>query len=228
MATKAETQKPDSIDSAAPERDAAAGAATIEALMAAEPELVEATRLAWLWHGRQTRKGRPTSYLSHLFAVQGLVVEFGGGPDQTIAALLHDSLEDAETPAVRREREEIIVDRFEPEVLRIVLDCTDTTPEEAGAHKGPWRSRKERYLDQLRHAESASLLVAACDKLHNLGDLVRDLRHEGPATLDRFNAGAVEQTWYFETLASLFRPLVPRGLTREIDDLLEEFRRLCG
>jgi len=45
------------------------------------------------------------------------------------------------------------------------------------------------------------LLVAACDKRHNLGDLVRDLRHEGPATLDRFNAGALDQTWYFEALA---------------------------
>ena len=59
------------------------------------PRLVTATDLAWLWHGQQTRKGRSTSYLSHLLAVEGLVVECGGGPDEAIAALLHDSLEDA-------------------------------------------------------------------------------------------------------------------------------------
>lgn len=195
-----------------------------EALLAAERELVEATGLAWRWHGRQTRKGRSTPYMSHLLQVQGLVIQAGGTPPQAIAALLHDALEDASTPDERAARELEIGSRFEPDVLRIVLDCTDTTSAEAGERKGPWRERKERYLAQLGRARADSLLVAACDKRHNLGDLVRDLRSEGVATLARFNAGGREQVWYFDALTTLCRPAVPAWLAHDLDTLLAELR----
>jgi len=195
-------------------------------LLAAENQLVEATQLAWRWHGRQTRKGKTSPYMSHLLQVQGLVINAGGNAEQAIAALLHDSLEDAPNPEERADRETHIASRFGPAVLQIVLDCTDTTPAEAGSNKGPWRGRKERYLAQLRGAEPASLLVAACDKHHNLGDLVSDLRHEGPETLSRFNAGATEQIWYFDALARICNSSIPAQLARELDELVSELRRL--
>lgn len=201
---------------------------TPAAALAADAERqAEATALAWRWHGHQTRKGRPTSYMSHLLRVQGLVIEAGGDPDEAIAALLHDGLEDAPDPAARAGRERLIAERFGAAVLRIVLDCTDTLPGEAEATKGPWRERKERYLDQLRGADPASLRVAACDKRQNLGDLVSDLRQEGPATLERFNAGPDDQLWYFTNLAEICRPALPARLARELADLVEEFRALA-
>jgi len=187
-------------------------------------DLVEATRLAWQWHGHQTRKGKPTSYMSHLLQVQGLVLDCGGDGDQAVAALLHDALEDAETPDERAERERIIDRRFGRGVLQIVLDCTDTRPDEAGARKGPWQARKERYLAQLRDARAMSRLVAACDKRHNLAELVWDLRHEGPETFERFNAGPAAQLWYFESLIGVCRPDLPERLTVELSTLLEELR----
>ena len=187
-------------------------------------DLVEATRLAWCWHGHQTRKGKPTSYMSHLLQVQGLVLDCGGDGDQAVAALLHDALEDAESPDDRAERERIIDRRFGRGVLQIVLDCTDTLPDEAGDRKGPWRERKERYLAQLRDARAASRLVAACDKRHNLGELVWDLRHEGRATFARFNAGPAAQLWYFESLIGVCRPDLPGRLIGELSALLEELR----
>ena len=190
------------------------------------PRMAVATALAWEWHGEQTRKGRSTSYMSHLLQVQGLVIEAGGDAEQAIAALLHDGLEDAPDPPERARRETVIQEHFGGTVLQIVLDCTDTAPTEAGENKGPWRARKERYLDQLRAASVGSLLVAACDKRHNLGDLVSDLSQEGPATLDRFNAGAEEQIWYFEALIKICRPELPPRLARELKDLLAAFRDL--
>ena len=193
-----------------PDEDAA------QRLASNDVQLIEATRLAWRWHGHQTRKGKTTSYLSHLLQVQGLVIEHSGDDAQAIAALLHDALEDATTPSDRAERERIIRASFAPSVLRIVLDCTDTTPEEAGADKGPWRVRKERYIAQLEVADRESLLVAACDKRHNLGDLIADLREEGLATFSRFNAGAEDQLWYFETLEALFAPKIPVRLADEL------------
>jgi (p)ppGpp synthase/HD superfamily hydrolase len=188
--------------------------------------LLEATQLAWRWHGRQTRKGKPVSYMSHLLQVQGLVINAGGGAEEAIAALLHDSLEDAPSSEERMEREEQIAARFGPAVLRIVLDCTDTTATESDSNKGPWRERKERYLSQLRAADPASLLVAACDKRHNLGDLVWDLRHEGLETLSRFNAGAAEQIWYYESLAEICGSSIPPRLARELEHLVSNLRSL--
>lgn len=203
-----------------PEAEDEAERLSLEALDA----IVEATRLAWRWHGHQTRKGKPTSYMSHLLQVQGLVLDSGGDADQAIAALLHDALEDADSPAERAEREREIAARFGEAVLRIILDCTDTTPSEARLQKGPWRERKERYLAQLREAHPTSLLVAACDKRHNLADLVWDLRHEGSATFARFNAGPEEQVWYFESMLDSCRPGLPDRLARELEALLEELR----
>ncbi len=198
----------------------------VSALVAARPQLVEATRLAWEWHGDQTRKGKPVSYMSHLLQVEGLVIEAGGGAEEAIAALLHDSLEDAPDPTSRENREATIDARFGETVLQIVLDCTDTTPNQTGSSKGPWRERKERYLDQLRRAGPSSRLVAACDKCQNLGELVEDLRQEGLQTLDRFNAGGAEQLWYFEALAEIFRPTIPERLAWKIDELTNAFRSL--
>ncbi len=197
-----------------------------EAFLAEEQQLLEATQLAWRWHGLQTRKGKPVSYMSHLLQVQGLVIDAGGSPEEAIAALLHDSLEDASSPSDRAEREEVIATRFGATVLRIVLDCTDTTADEAGSEKGPWRERKERYLSQLRAADASSRLVAACDKRHNLGDLVSDLRHEGLETLSRFNAGAPLQVWYYEAVLKICGPSIPARLARDLDNLISNLREL--
>lgn len=198
--------------------------ASVESLMSAERLLIEATAMAWRWHGRQTRKGKANSYLSHLLQVQGLVIDAGGGADEAIAALLHDSLEDAPSRVERAARETEIASSFGPNVLQIVLDCTDTTIAETEASKGPWRQRKERYLAQLRNTDRASRLVAACDKRHNLGDLLCDLRHEGVSTLTRFNAGGIEQLWYYESLAAICRDAIPPRMAEELDSLIHALR----
>jgi (p)ppGpp synthase/HD superfamily hydrolase len=198
--------------------------AILARLVASRDALVAATDLAWTWHGPETRKGRSTSYLSHLLAVQGLVVECGGGPEEAIAALLHDALEDAPTREERGQREAVIRARFGEAVLRIVLDCTDTLPDETGRDKRPWRERKERFLANLVRAGRASRLVVACDKRHNLGDLVWDLHHEGPPTFARFNAGAAEQLWYFESVTRICAEAIPPRLALELDRLLIDLR----
>ena len=191
---------------------------------AARPRLVRAKAYAAEWHATQTRKGKATPYLSHLLIVEGLVIEYGGDPDQAIAALLHDALEDAPTPSDRATRAARIEQEFGLDVVRMILDCTDTTTAEAGDQKGPWRERKERYVAQLQRAHARSLLVAACDKRHNLGDLIADLKAEGTATFERFNAGPYAQLWYFESLLSLFRGRIPSRLDRDLGDLLAELR----
>jgi (p)ppGpp synthase/HD superfamily hydrolase len=193
--------------------------------------LLKATELALDWHTDQYRKGTDIPYWSHLAQVQGLVLEHGGDVDQAIAALLHDSLEDADSSADRADRERIIAHEFGADVLRIVLDCTDTGPDESAEDKKPWKERKQRYVDGLAKKSDRSLLVAACDKRHNLHALVWDIRSQGPGYLDKFNAGAEDQIWYFSELIGAFDTALAhvehhRRLVGELRSLLGEFESL--
>jgi (p)ppGpp synthase/HD superfamily hydrolase len=77
-------------------------------------------------HATQVRKGAGVPYISHLMAVSAIVLENDGTEDESIAALLHDAIEDQGGDATRQE----IFRRFGPEVAAIVDGCTDadTTP----------------------------------------------------------------------------------------------------
>ena len=193
--------------------------------------LLKATELALDWHADQYRKGTGIPYWCHLTQVQGLVLEHGGDVGQAIGALLHDSLEDAESPADRADREGTIEREFGTDVLRIVLDCTDTGAEESVEDKKPWKERKQRYVDGLSKKSERSLLVAACDKRHNLHALVWDVRSQGKGYLEKFNAGPEEQVWYFTELIGAFDAALGhaephRRLVDELRSLLAEFESL--
>ena len=73
-------------------------------------------------HGGQVRKGTSTPYVAHLLAVAATVLEYGGGEDLAIAALLHDSVEDQGGKA----RLEDVRNRFGKRVARVVGACSDS------------------------------------------------------------------------------------------------------
>ncbi len=182
-----------------------------------EKALVFATRL----HADQRRKGTPVPYISHLLAVASLVLEQGGDEDQTIAALLHDAVEDQGGQATLDE----IRRRFGDRVAEIVEECTDafTTP------KPPWRERKEAYLAHLPQASAAVRLVSVADKLHNARTILADYRQLGEALWDRFNGGKEGTLWYYRALVETFQaagwsfPLV-----EELDRVISELERLAS
>jgi (p)ppGpp synthase/HD superfamily hydrolase len=190
--------------------------------------LTRAAHFAIAWHAEQQRKGSEVPYVSHLFQVAGLVLEHGGDVDQAVAGFLHDCLEDAISPEQRRAREGILRDEFGEDVLRMVRACTDTEEHEVLGNKAPWKERKSRYLEHLVHADARCALVTACDKRHNLGALVGDMRAHGVQYLDRFNAGAADQVWYFEGIVEALRDRLPGRLAEELDLVLDDFRALVG
>ena len=170
-------------------------------------------------HGDQRRKGIDVPYSSHLLQVAGLVQEHGGDLEQTMAALLHDSVEDVDHVSY-----ELILERFGRDVADIVRDCTDTLPGEKRAAKRAWRTRKVEHLEQLKSAPSRSVLVAVCDKCHNLGATLMDLRDQGPGYLERFNSTPDEQLWYVEAVLEISRDRIPRRLVLEMEVLVAQFR----
>ncbi|MBK7841869.1 MAG: HD domain-containing protein [Candidatus Obscuribacter sp.] len=173
-------------------------------------KLSEAFGLAVKLHHGQTRKGTAIPYTSHLMSVSALVLEHGGDEDQAIAGLLHDALEDCGP-----EHAQTIKDRFGDRVLRIVESCTDGVPDGNG-HKPDWRARKEAYIAHLKDGPEESLLVSACDKLHNARAILMDLRTIGPAVFQRFKAGKDGTIWYYSCLSTIFLDRIPGALADEI------------
>lgn len=172
-----------------------------------EDRLAAALALAHEAHRTQKRKGTEIPYIAHPMAVSSLVLEYGGTEDQAIAALLHDAVEDGGEAYASR-----IGDAFGPDVLAMVRDCTDGTAESKAAaltleaKRANWRSRKLLYLEHLHElpATTPSVLVSACDKLHNARAVLDDLRHLGDMLFQRFTGGREGTLWYYAELARVF------------------------
>lgn len=155
-------------------------------------------------HAAQVRKGSQIPYLYHPIAVASLVIEFGGSEDQAIAGLLHDVVEDCGAAHAA-----VIRMQFGDDVAEIVEACTDGTAETKASHTTPedkrndWMRRKLTYVAHLSDAPDETLLVSACDKLHNARAIVQDLE-AGHDVFARFTGKRVGTLAYYYSLAKIF------------------------
>lgn len=172
-------------------------------------------------HREQSRKASPVPYLAHLLGVASLVLEYGGDQNQAIAGLLHDTIEDCpgdQAAAIKR--------GFGKDVLAMVQACSDS--DSGGGPKGPWRGRKQGYIDHLAGLPEGhrALLVSACDKLHNARSIRADLRQVGLPLWDRFNAPAEEQLWYYRSLVAAFAGNIGGPVVDELRRTVNDIARL--
>jgi (p)ppGpp synthase/HD superfamily hydrolase len=176
-------------------------------------------------HRGDLRKGKTVPYLSHLWAVAALVLEHGGDDEQVAAALLHDVVEDHGG----LERLADLRAEFGDEVARLVKALSDSVVDTtAGEEKAPWSKRKGDYLAHLATTDDRVRLISACDKLDNARGLLADVRAEGPATFQRFNAKEpADQLWYYRSLADILTAgdlptRLADDLRRTVDALAQE------
>jgi (p)ppGpp synthase/HD superfamily hydrolase len=192
--------------------------------MSAKPMLSarfeEAVKYALELHAHQTRKGGRIPYVSHLFSVTALVLEDGGSEDEAIAALLHDAVEDQGGKATREE----IRRRFGKKVVHIVDGCTDTDE----SPKPPWRERKQRYIEHIRHAPAEVRRVSLADKLHNARTILRDFRRSGDDVWDRFTGGKEGTLWYYRAMLDAYREAKGSYLFEELERVVSALERLAA
>ncbi len=184
------------------------------------PRFDQALQYTTLIHAGQTRKGTDIPYVSHLLAVAGLVLEYGGNEDEAVAALLHDAVEDAGG----RGRLEDIRGRFGDPVAAIVEACTDADV----IPKPPWRKRKEDYIAHLSTASPSARLVAICDKIHNASSVARDYRRHGEALWDRFNGKRDGTLWYYRALVTAFRQTGTSPLIEELNRIVTDIENMAA
>lgn len=182
---------------------------------------VDALAYAAQIHRMQMRKKTAIPYISHLMAVAGLVLEYGGDEDEAIAALLHDAPEDQGGQA----RLDDIRAKFGDRVANIVDACSDSLADDPAA-KAPWRQRKADYHQHLREAPDPSAhLVSAADKLHNARSIAADVSQFGPNVWKRFNAGQDDSLWNYRQLIDANDKSDPR-VAAIVDELQRAVSRL--
>jgi len=180
----------------------------------------DAVVLACRLHAGGRRKVSDTPYVAHLFRVAGIVLESGGDEDEAIAALLHDAIEDG---GGRRARATIL-ERFGPNVTRIVEECSDTdqTP------KPPWRARKEAFLARLRDVSPSAHLVIAADKLDNLRGLIDGYHEHGDGLWQYFGGGRDGTLWYHRSIVDALRGGAPGGLVDRLARAVAQLESLVN
>jgi GTP diphosphokinase / guanosine-3',5'-bis(diphosphate) 3'-diphosphatase len=124
--------------------------------------IMEAANFAAEKHSKQRRKGAAGEpYINHLLEVAALVSSVLSGPDPNlvIAALLHDSIEDA---GVTKEQ---LAEAFGADVAALVLEVTDDKS----------LPKAERKRLQVVHAPEKSpraALIKLADKISNLRAII--------------------------------------------------------
>ena len=120
--------------------------------------VLRAADLAARWHVHQRRKGAADEpYITHLIEVANIVTQATNGSEAnvTIAALLHDAIEDQDVKA------ETIAKEFGQHVADIVLEVTDDKTL-------PKAERKRLQLEHAPHKSREAKLVKLADKISNV------------------------------------------------------------
>ncbi len=126
-------------------------------------------------------------------SVSARVIERKGTQNQAITALLHDVIEDC---GITKSQ---IADEFGERISEMVSDCTDSFSKEEKDRIG-WKQRKKNFIDRIPHVHFESLLVIACDKWHNVGQLNYDLDRYGTKIWGAFEGAPPAILGYHESL----------------------------
>lgn len=159
-------------------------------------------------HQGQMRKGTDMPYIKHPIHVAFLLTQLGAEDEVVITGILHDVLED--TPVTPEE----ICAVFGERVLTLINSASE--PDKSLS----WRERKEHTIHYLKTAPRDVQLISLCDKYSNLSDMAKDLQKESHGLWQRFNAGADDQRWYYESLVESLVEVRDIELYRKFADLV--------
>lgn len=178
--------------------------------------LAAAVSFACEIHAKQVRKGSNTPYVSHLLATASTVMHCGGDEETTMAAVLHDAVEDQPDQTDLDD----IASRFGGRVASLVGAVTEP-PKHVS-----WPERKDAYERQLQKDCDEAVLISLADKAHNLASLVDDLRAHGDQTWSKFKAGKDASVARYRRLMDLYQARLgdqpnPRAILQRMEHDLE-------
>lgn len=176
-------------------------------------------------HDQQVRKGLRLPYYTRPANVAVILTHYRQGEEAVVAAILHDVVEDGIRvgPTIGDPRLAQVADKFGDEVLGILLSVTERRADDQGVDLSP-EERRTDFLARLDRADDRGRWVYAADLLHNVANLIADLRRtDFPENVwERFHAGR-EGT--IATFQSGYRRLREVGFDAPI---MAELERVVG
>jgi len=182
--------------------------------------LLNAFEYAEIAHAGQKKRGTEAPQLYHPLAVAALVLRYGGNETQAQAALIHDTICDPQIT------EEEIAAKFGSEVTRYTFAFAE--PPFPAGRTPAWKEAKVAYLNKLAALDAQVLFVIACEELHELTELLHDLRHFGVSSWQRYEAAPVDVYWSFRELLKLFYERLAKspGQTALLSEFAHQLRLL--
>lgn len=176
----------------------------------------DAARFAVDAHAGMLRKGDAIPYVLHPFEVASIAATITTDEEVLVAALLHDTVEDADANLDR------IRELFGDRVAELVGSETEDKHPELPKSQS-WRLRKEESLGRLAVADDDGILVVwLADKLANMRSYARMKRREGDAMWRYFNQSDPEaHHWYYRSVAEMTRQLSASEAWQEYDSLIK-------
>ena len=158
--------------------------------------LEEAVRFAADKHAGQPRKGTNLPYITHPMEATAVCASFTEDVEVLAAAVLHDVVEDTNTPVGE------IEEKFGARVAAIVAGESENKREGLPASQ-TWKIRKQETIDHLKAADDIGVkMVCLGDKLSNIRSIQRDFEELGDEVWQRFNQkDPAEHAWYYATIA---------------------------
>jgi len=181
----------------------------------------QALRAATILHKDQVRKGSvQIPYVSHLFAVAMLAIDYTKDEDVLIAALLHDTLEDTDYTAAELE------DDFGGKVREIVEALTE--PQDSDTRKYSWKDRKMSYAKLLKNAPQESLIIAAADKIHNMRSMVEEYFDDYPRFRKEFSGSLEDRTEQYQEIANVLNRRLKSQILSEFNHVFTEYKKFIS
>ena len=140
-------------------------------------------------HKGQVRKSEPDKpMIIHPISVGMLLEEYGYDNKMIAAGFLHDVVEDTNYTLEDIEKE------FGSDIADLVKGASESDKSLS------WKERKQQVIDKIRKLPLRNKLVIAADKVNNLEDLMLFSQKKGKIDFSKFNAGGVEQKWFYTNL----------------------------
>lgn len=181
-------------------------------------ELVErAIVFATNVHAGMRRKQSTLPYILHPVEVAAIVGSITSNQDVIAAGILHDVVEDTETPIQEIEK------NFGARVAQLVATETEDKRKELPADV-TWKVRKEEALEILKKTNDIDVKILFLgDKLSNIRSIYSYWQKEGHNLWQHFNEkDPVQQKWYYYSILNYTKELADTLAWKEYNWLVQE------
>ena len=183
----------------------------------------KAIKVATKLHDGQFRRGSAIPYIAHPFAVALMTQKYIDSEEVFIGGLLHDILEDVPE---RIYSADDLANDFGYDILNIVETVSE--PDIRTPTQEAWRARKYSYLNSIESSNDIRpLIISACDKMHNMGELAYGYEELGKSIWTYFAAKREREIWFYEAVLEVLKTkILPPEIFEEYEKRLSKLKTL--